>query len=278
MAFFEAAGRTPYPSTFLINFGGLLATISSIIYLESYQRYNSFLIRYSPLITGLLFQSFGAGIILPLWMTLWCILASEFTHSTGEGSNYIRTIFPSVVLGFYLPSAILSSGNLSRYNQQSLSAAWQLFPLWISILQPFIALVLSPFPATSTPTVARNNCLTYLIYLNTLLHYYSLYKTYQLSVIEGTTLLSTLTSTYYISIDQPEYPGTTHLFLLFDYLTVFISSVIFVLFSPTRVKTAAFWKLLFSLIVRVVFTGPGAAVAWGYRAWTGSEKSQKNRE
>lgn len=239
----------------------------SIIYLESYQHYNSFLIRYSPLITGLLFQSFGAGIILPLWMAIYFILPSELPHSTRDESNNIRTIFPSVALAFYLPSAILSSGYLSKYHKTSLSAAWQLFPLWISILQPALAFVINPVTTSSTTKEARKNCLSYLIYLNTLLHYYSLYKTYQLSSIEGTTLLSTLSSTYFISTDQPNYPGTAHLFLLFDYLTVFTSSVIFVLFSPTRVETtSAFWKLLADLVIRLILTGPGAAVAWVYKS------------
>lgn len=259
--FFEAAGQVEFASPFLIEFGGLLAAMVMVIYIESYRASNSIFIRYSPLITGILFQIVGAGIIIPLWCGLFCILISSNSTSSNtmnqKEAKQINTILPSILIGFYVPSILLSTSYLTRDQHQIVSAIWQCFPLWVSILQIAFSYVA---PKSDSPYTSRRqtlyNFLPFLIFF----HYYSLYKIYQLSIKNQTNLISTLTSIYFIPISQSTYPGTAHLFLLFDYLMVFISAGLLVCKAPGKARYS-----IRNFITSFLLFGPGSIVVIYWR-------------
>ena len=120
------------------------------------------LTRNSVMIFGLLLQNLGYAVIMPLYLILHLSTSPTILplkETIAMENTELACIPLSIILGYVVPSALValpSPSLLSFEGKQSLLALWQVFPLWVAILQQLLTYMLGK-SAVAAEKVNRNN-------------------------------------------------------------------------------------------------------------------------
>jgi len=235
------------------DFGASLTTLVALTYLEAARQSPSFIVAF-PAIVGTLYQNLGGGFIFPLYW-LGFIFSGHATTRPGpklkiDQAHAEATLF-ALLIGY-----VVASGLMYGLQNPLMTAAWQAFPVWVSLAQ-----------------------VVYLLFRPSSGHSQSGYKTVQATYI-FTFLLSAIAHLvivwpllddygalkhYYIppvAVPAPQVTtGETAalVFLQWDVIFCFISSLLTPLWFAESVKQASI-ILLWGVVATIAF-GPGAAVS-----------------
>jgi len=112
-----------------------MSILAVIPFVESARKGRSTAIAF-PVITGLLYQTFSAAVILPLWWLVFIVTGGADLHrpsyiirrNTRIVQGQAEGILFSIFVGFLLPTV-----GMVVFEDPQVTALWQGFPLWMSI-------------------------------------------------------------------------------------------------------------------------------------------------
>ena len=106
-------------------------------------------------IWGVALQNFAYAVIIPIYLVAH--LSTSPTIDSLSAGDYAVDVFDTLSvplamsLGYALPTVLMSLPApkiLDHSTKQNLMAAWQFFPVWVSLLQPVIAFVMRSFSSS----------------------------------------------------------------------------------------------------------------------------------
>ncbi|KAI9730792.1 MAG: hypothetical protein M1818_008072 [Claussenomyces sp. TS43310] len=228
---------------------------------------------------GLLWQTFGAAIILPIYYTTHIEWASQKKVSQVASLDRARALTPAFILGVVAPTATIMAPTWigpdyrSAEYHQTLVAIFMLSPVWVSSIQE-VATRASAWQRQGSSTrrdKTKASMWTRAVYLQTCVvsaagHLYPMYKIFTAKNPENVNL----TRLYIPSPFEPP-SGTTDvlvigswLFLQYDHIIISLSSLSWVLVLLRKTKVAeqlATSTMICRLLIGSVLIGPGATVS-----------------
>ncbi|KZT42016.1 hypothetical protein SISSUDRAFT_1125947 [Sistotremastrum suecicum HHB10207 ss-3] len=145
VTFFSHALKSPLARPTV---GHLLSIFPSFItfpILESVREGAPLLLAF-PAIIGLLYQTMGGAVILPIYWTLFIIFGDPqgtLTRTTNISAQQAEGAVVAIIGGFVIPTLAMYITVTPR-----IIAAWQLFPVWISLFQ-FLYMASATTPKSS---------------------------------------------------------------------------------------------------------------------------------
>ena len=95
--------------------------------------------------------------VLPIYLAIYLstspLVFSKNVSDLLVETDHVAAIFPALLIGFILPSILMSlpaPSVLSYEQKQTNIAIWQLFPIWVSMLQAVLPYVMSKSVKTSS--------------------------------------------------------------------------------------------------------------------------------
>ncbi|XXH00687.1 hypothetical protein Hte_007037 [Hypoxylon texense] len=228
-----------------------------------------------PIIFGLLWQAFGAAIALPLYY--YAHISQGAINRAGanvQNLHQARAMPISFLLGAILPAVIgmaptwQEPGSRSPILHQKILAAWQLDPVWVSLIQTSLAWGFSKLPSRGDEKHRVQSCIrgsyTLAAASSALGHLYAMTRALN-SKNEGTTLWR-----MYVP-----FPGLFNgpsgvtdilirgpwLFLQYDLIIISLSSLSWAYYLLSRERGMSGLWLIFALLFGTSVIGPGATVS-----------------
>lgn len=227
----------------------------------------------------MLWQTFGAAIVLPIYYTMHIEWASKKTVSQVANLDRARALTPAFILGVVAPTAIIMAPTWmgpdyrpAEYHQ-TLVAIFMLSPLWVSGIQEVATRASTWLRQASSPSIDKTEASWWVraAYLQAFAisaagHLYPMSKIFTAQNPENVNLAR-------LYIPSPFTPpsGTTDvlvigswLFLQFDHIIISLSSLSWTLVLLRKTKLAeqfATSTMTFLLLVGGVLVGPGATVS-----------------
>lgn len=238
---------------------------------------------------GLIWQAFGAAISLPLYFAehlRWLDQSSFAPQAIDESAA--RAIPFSFIIGALIPAVVgmlptwLGPAHRSTQRQQTILAAWQLDPLWVSGIQSLIIIIARKLEHSKYQGSHRwvRRALLLAAFSSAIGH------TYVMGFCIGSTEPSLSFSRMYVPLvfDSPKEKEDIllrgpWLFLQFDLIIITLSSLSWIHALLSRLvpgETVLRPNLILALTVGALTIGPGATVSLGL-AWR-EEKLQRLRE
>jgi len=235
---------------------------------------------------GILVQNGAYAVIIPLYLVIY--LSTSPLIGSNQVSDYllstadIAAIPVSMALGYALPTVLMclpAPSVINHEQKQTFIAIWQMFPLWVAILQRFIPYLTAIFTKNDTPSSVRSH-------KNELSSLRQLY--FSLLVVAGIGQISTVTlmaiSRWFSDLFAPDFVGVfdpSHVFLpsalspstkmpsigagallLLQY-DEFIGSASMALFATTLYVNTSCNSKMYSISASLVMRGIAALVLTG---------------
>ena len=96
--------------------------------------------------------------VLPIYLAIYLstspLVSSKSVSDHLVETNHVAAIFPALLIGFILPSILMclpAPSVLSYEQKQTYIAIWQLFPIWVSMVQAVLPYVM-PKPVKTSST------------------------------------------------------------------------------------------------------------------------------
>ncbi|KAK6387391.1 hypothetical protein LTS17_000659 [Exophiala oligosperma] len=136
-------GENPGASLLTFLFGGQIVAFLAVVTLEASRNANKGRIITLTSIYGLLFQSIGAGVMVPLYLTIYLFTSPLVTSNTPLAPSALAVdqgilggLPFGVLLGYIVPSIAMSLPDPTLISQDAKVLAivvWQLFPVWTNL-------------------------------------------------------------------------------------------------------------------------------------------------
>ncbi|OCK81047.1 hypothetical protein K432DRAFT_425251 [Lepidopterella palustris CBS 459.81] len=129
--------------TFVTDFG----LIYSIMLIESTRTANRLTLARVATLVGLAAQLIGVGVVGPVYFFLHYVTSQIFNFEDPDqrltNLAYTRTVFPVMVLSFYIPH-FMSHFHPSFAARHDWDWIWQMFPVWCALIQWILAYTVMP--------------------------------------------------------------------------------------------------------------------------------------
>jgi hypothetical protein len=146
VAFFQAA-LEPESETYTTWLLAALAPIGLFTFVESARSGRSWILA-SPIAaaTGVAYQRFTGGVVLPIFWALFIITGSPLKRGT-VNKRYARALAVAATVGYVVPSFMMVGHRTAGW-----VALWQGFPLWILLVEHVALLPISVFTSPESGT------------------------------------------------------------------------------------------------------------------------------
>ena len=228
---------------------------------------SSILIFNSLGVWGFLIQNAAYAVILPIYLAvhLWTsplISSKRLSHFLVDTPN-TAAVFGSIILGFVLPTIVMSLPAPSVVNfeqKQVYIAIWQLFPVWVSLVQTVLPYLLPKSKAQITSESPNRQALATMRVL-----YIGLLTFAGIGQASTATLLAA--SKFFPGLFAPEFRGT------FNPAKVFQPAAI----TPST-KMPSIGAGSHQLLQYDEFIGSGAMVLWGTALLANTYRGSRSRQ
>ncbi|KAI0157189.1 hypothetical protein GGR52DRAFT_565590 [Hypoxylon sp. FL1284] len=260
---------------FLVDAYSTLQSAFVWLYIETLRPGNGHKWIQRPIIFGLLWQCFGAAISLPLYYAVH--VSSGAIHGASANARHLhkaRAIPFSFLLGAIVPAVIgmaptwQEPESRSPTTHQTILAAWQPDPVWVSLIQASLAWIFSQFPSRGDEKPKVYACIRSSYLLGALSsatgHLYTVARVMS-SENEGTNfwrmyvpfpgLLNGPSGVSGILIRGP------WLFLQYDLIIIGLSSLSWAYYLLSQTRGLSGTGLMLAMLVGAVTIGPGATVS-----------------
>lgn len=151
--FFGPVLRSHELGVLTLHFAGGLAVVLGLMNVEAERNWTGWKKVFKfPTLWALAFQALSFGFTFPIYATLYLLasLTGPIPSIPVTATPRIKTLIPSLALGYIGPTAAIALTHFfgDSVTNQQVVAAWQIFPVYIALLQLILPAVL-PFPATS---------------------------------------------------------------------------------------------------------------------------------
>lgn len=229
--FFEAIVAHPAGRPLLAEICSLLAVSNTVVYLAASSS-SSVAVRLLVLPVFFLKQAVGAAIFAAVYYAI--LLASG---TLGRRPTNAHAWLPTLIATFIFPAVPVVFPLLPKNATDRISAAWQLWPVWSTLLLP----IMRSLTSRQSPGSALNT----LGWLGALFHLYSIADT----VLNWHKQVP-------IKLFTSSHDGIGATFITADIIVTYISTLIFLLATSSRAVS------LPKAIATTVVAGPAAALAW----------------
>ncbi|KAH7145533.1 hypothetical protein B0J13DRAFT_323102 [Dactylonectria estremocensis] len=133
-----ADGARPQLSLFAFYFGMQLVAFFTVFLVESRRVAKWSWLLSSPLLWGFLMQTFGFGLVVPVFFILHLAVSSRSTLADTvrlRDPTSLHTVAPAFTLGYFIPSLVLAFPFPQANLRQWANIVWQAFPLHVVLCQ-----------------------------------------------------------------------------------------------------------------------------------------------
>ncbi|KAH7165291.1 hypothetical protein EDB81DRAFT_249573 [Dactylonectria macrodidyma] len=133
-----ADGARPQLSLFAFYFGMQLVALFTVFLVESQRVAKLSWLLSSPLLWGFLMQTFGYGLVVPVFFILHLVVSSRSSLTDTvrlRDPTSLHTVAPAFTLGYFVPSFLLAYPFAHAGVRQWANVVWQAFPLHVVLCQ-----------------------------------------------------------------------------------------------------------------------------------------------
>ena len=270
--FFAAAWDDSASKALCSEFMALFGIVTLIMMISSNRSSAGSFVRWGSTIVFLLMQILGAGVVLPVYLSVIVYNGSRSARASFIPSGWARALLPTLIVAYLLPSMSMMIPSLFTARQQEIGIAlWQPFPVYVSAIAAVLALLFTgsgTAMSTSDAMVSTTlivSSMDFMVLVSVLCHIYAISIVYT----AGTPL-----SAFIPLSNLPTPASVSHGFLTFDMLAVLVSLWTLIFYDTTRFAGVGKTSIISAALIAVVGTvvlGPGGAAAW---AWSNVEKAR----